>query len=551
MKQEILNLIKEKGILLDKDIYNLINEVEDTELAKKFINILEKATGQKMITGTTLNKNIEHVQEVTKDLPGEMKVLVEKTFYKLGLSLEVTKKIQIKNKQNPNLQYKIFYADTKNDKKIAVGDFVKHFRARYQQIQNILMQRPDVQNLVAINKIAPGERQSFNIIGIVTEKRKTINDNLIIKFEDLTGEISALVKKDSECAHLAEELLLDDIVSVRVSGNKDFLFIHDIIFPGAFKEKTLFDQDVHIGFISDIHVGSKNHLSSEFTNFINWTNSDHELAKKLKYLFIVGDNVDGVGVFPGQETKLNISNLKEQYISLANYLKQIPKNITIFMCPGQHDATRVPEPQPIIDKNYGAPLREIENLVLVPNPTMIKLLEKEKEFKVLMYHGASIHSFISEINELRLMKAHRCPAKAVKHMLKRRHLAPTHSSVVYVPNKDCDPLVIDETPDILCTGEVHRLDIERHNGVMIITGSCWQSQTDFEEKVGNIPDPCKVPIINLKTGELKILDFTLESTPKPVTENAQGPTKTPNTQEPAKTTAILQTKTPTIENIKK
>jgi len=109
------------------------------------------------------------------------------------------------------------------------------------------------------------------------------------------------------------------------------------------------------------------------------------------------------------------------------------------------------------------------------------------------------------------MKAHQCPAKAVKHMLKRRHLAPAHSSVVYVPNAERDPLVISEVPNILCTGEVHRLDIERHNGVLIITGSCWQSQTDFEEKIGNIPDPCKVPIFNLKTGEIKILDFGIHS----------------------------------------
>jgi DNA polymerase II small subunit len=71
-----------------------------------------------------------------------------------------------------------------------------------------------------------------------------------------------------------------------------------------------------------------------------------------------------------------------------------------------------------------------------------------------------------------------------------------------------DPLVIEEVPDVLCTGEVHRLDIENYNGTLIITGSCWQSQTDFEEKVGNIPDPSKVPLLNLKTRELKVLDFS-------------------------------------------
>jgi DNA polymerase II small subunit/DNA polymerase delta subunit B len=42
-----------------------------------------------------------------------------------------------------------------------------------------------------------------------------------------------------------------------------------------------------------------------------------------------------------------------------------------------------------------------------------------------------------------------------------------------------------------------------------MTGSCWQARTDFEEKVGNIPDPCKVPIFNVKTHELKVLDFSI------------------------------------------
>ena len=87
----------------------------------------------------------------------------------------------------------------------------------------------------------------------------------------------------------------------------------------------------------------------------------------------------------------------------------------------------------------------------------------------------------------------------------------THSSVVYIPSSERDPLVISEIPDVLCTGEVHRLDIENYNGILIITGSCWQGQTPFEERVGNIPDPAKVPVLNLKTRELKILDFGDES----------------------------------------
>jgi len=514
MKEEILDVVKEKGLLLEKDIFDLLDKVSDVDTAKNFLESLEKISGQKMITSTILTKNIEYVQNIVRDLPGETKSLVENVFVKLGLSLEIKKESEIRDKSKEEMveeksgkKYEVTYANTSNEKKLDVSDFVNHFRARYQHLQRILMNRQGLNNLTSINKIS-GNRQSITIIGIVTEKRITNNKNLIIKFEDLTGEISALSKFGTESFLKASELQLDDVVAIKASGNNEILFIYDIIYPDAILlEKTRFDEDICVGFLSDVHVGSSKHLGKEFEKFINWLNGENELAKKIKYIFLVGDNVDGVGVFPGQERTLEIRDLKEQYDLLASYLKKIPKRITIFMCPGQHDSVRVAEPQPVIDDHYGASLYGIDNLVLVTNPASIKLIEGDKEFKVLMYHGASIHSFINEIEELRLMKAHSCPAKAIRHMLKRRHLAPTHSSVVYIPNKDLDPLVISETPDVLCTGEMHRVDIESYNGILIVTGSCWQSQTDFEEKIGNIPDPCKVPILNLKTREIKVLDF--------------------------------------------
>jgi DNA polymerase II small subunit len=374
------------------------------------------------------------------------------------------------------------------------------------------MSRPDLQkNLVSINKIS-SDRASLSIIGIVTEKRITKNKNMILLLEDLTGEIGILVKFDrEELFKKAEELQLDDVVGIKASGNRDLLFVHDIIFPDiCLYEKTKFENEVCAAFLSDLHCGGNRHLKKSFQNFLNWVSSDDIVAKKVKYLFFTGDNVDGVGIFPNQEAVLELKSMKEQYELLVSYLKKIPKSITMFMCPGQHDAVRVAEPQPLISRKYAPELYNIDNLVLVTNPALVKLIEGEKEFKILMYHGASIHTFINEIKELRLAKAHKCPAKAVKYMLKRRHLAPMHGvspSIVYIPNAACDPLVISEVPDVLITGEMHRPDVDNYNGVLIITGSCWQAQTPYEEKIGTEPDPAKVPILNLKTRELKIYDF--------------------------------------------
>jgi DNA polymerase II small subunit len=93
-------------------------------------------------------------------------------------------------------------------------------------------------------------------------------------------------------------------------------------------------------------------------------------------------------------------------------------------------------------------------------------------------------------------------------MLKKRHLAPTHSLVTYTPLDKEDALLIKDVPDIIATGDLHRPEVSDYNGVLLIASSCWQARTPFEEKVGNNPDPCKVPIMNLKTREVKIIDFS-------------------------------------------
>ena len=86
-------------------------------------------------------------------------------------------------------------------------------------------------------------------------------------------------------------------------------------------------------------------------------------------------------------------------------------------------------------------------------------------------------------------------------------MAPSHGDMIYIPDSKSDPMLIKEVPDIITTGDLHKMDIDKYNGILIISNSCWQLMTAFEEKVGNKPDYCKVPLLNLKTGSIKILDF--------------------------------------------
>ena len=243
MNEELLKAIKERGLLLEKEIFDLVSSIPNASLAKEVLISLEKFSGQKIITKSVLNKNIEYVQKVINNFPGKDKSLVENIFVKFGLSFEIRKEsgvvdvakveeISLKvGEKKQKTDYQIFYSTIKNDKKLNVEDFVGNFRSRYQMLQKILMGRPELQNLTSINKISSGDRQNISIIGIVSGKRITKNKNLIIRFEDLTGEINALVKFDNEeIFRKAEELLLDDVVGIRASGNREILFIYDVIF---------------------------------------------------------------------------------------------------------------------------------------------------------------------------------------------------------------------------------------------------------------------------------------------------------------------------------
>jgi DNA polymerase II small subunit len=490
-KTEILKICMERGILLDREAYEALSHLDFGE----FNNILTKISNlnQKFVTKAFLNE----------------KIFQEKVEVKIGISLEISKYV--------DRNIKVIYSLANATKKIEPDDFVKHFRNRYNEIKKILMERKELDNLSSINKIS-GEKQKLSIIGMVYSKRVTKNKNIFIEIEDSTGRINVVVSKNkAEVYAKAKDVIMDDIIAITGSGSSEIIYANDIIYPDSFlHEKNYLGREENVAFISDIHVGSKMFLRDNFQRFIHWINGEvgdekqKEEALKVKYLLVTGDTIDGVGVFPNQEELLELKDIKEQYKTLAYYLGQIRKDVKIILCPGQHDSVRIAEPQPAIGRDYAEPLYELENLILVSNPAIIEIINEfgKKGIRFLMYHGASLIHYVNEIESLRMIKAHDTPSKVVREMLKRRHLATIHSSVTYIPTEAEDMLVIKEVPDVIVTADFHRADIDLYNNILIVCNSCWQSTTPFEEKVGNHPDPCKVPLLNLKTREIKILDFT-------------------------------------------
>ena len=515
-----INTFVKKGFLLDRESLDFLLKLDNAVLAEEILNKLNIITKSRVISKKTFNEHFNEIKSSLNFVEPEKKLIVMDFFnesQKIN-SLPAIKFEERDKNEKPNYtDLKILSSDVIPYRKIEVRDFVTHFKNRYNFFKDLLSGRKELDNLISINKI--GNTRSFSIIGLVSNKRITKNKNVILEVEDLTGKVNVLINQDKEqIIKKAKEVVMDDVIGLKCAGSGDFIYASDIIFGDAMViDKKKADEESYAIFISDIHFGSKLFLKEKFEKFLKWIRAEEiedevmrEKVKKIKYLFIVGDNVDGIGVYPGQEALLTHKDVKDQYVQLAEYLKLIPKHIKIIMCPGQHDAVRVPEPQPAIDEEFALELTKMNNLFLVSNPSLIEIdcAKGKRGFKVLIYHGASMHSWIDEIEDLRMGQANLNPSKVVKYMLKHRHLSPMHSGNVYVPGENEDSLAIKEIPDILVTGDMHRTDVDIYNNILIICCSCWQSITPFEEKVGNQPDPCKVPMLNLKTREMKILDFS-------------------------------------------
>ncbi len=508
-QREILKVCMSKGFLLDKEMLDLFSKLSD-DAAKEIVEILSVLEiGERVITKALFGKNIERIKRTLVD--GKNKTTIEKFFINFGYSKEeIEVRLGGKEEETQRGVVKLLSNPIINPRKVEVQDFVKHFRSRFELIKKILEER-GLENLSSIRRIG-NSRENYTVIGLVLEKRITKNKNLIFIIEDLTGSVSVLVNfNKKEVFEKAKDILEDDVVAFSVTGSKEILFANDVSFPDAFlSEKRRNEEEALVAFISDIHAGSVMFLENNFLKFVKWLNGEEgdkiqrEMAKKVRYLFINGDSVDGVGHFPGQEKWLNILDMKGQYKKVTELLKLIRKDIKIIFAPGNHDAVWVGEPQPIISEEWAGDLYKMGNVVMVPNPCMVEI---DGGFKILMYHGGSMHSMINDIEYLRVNYGCDAPAKVGVEILKRRHLAPTHGNVDYIPGEKEDELVIKYVPDILTTADLHRHEVGVHNNILIIATSCWQSKTPFQEKVGNHPDFCKVPIFNLKTREIKIMDF--------------------------------------------
>ncbi len=521
--QEILRFCLERGFLLDNEVLSLFDETNDVESVKLIIERIKDYTHQKIITKNLFNQNKDKVVQIFSGLPKENQQQLEKLKIKLGLSIEISKEFSAENnveKKEKNSEIngvKILSSFFNNHtKKLEVDDFTKYFRNRLNEMKKILQSNSSLKNLVSINKIS-GNRQGISIIGIVSGKSVTKNKNMLLEIEDLTGKIRVLINSNNPKVYeKAEEISLDSVLGFSGVGNREILFANDVVFPDSLlPERKRSPVEEYALFLGDLHFGSRLFLENELLKFIDYINGkvpNTPEVEKIKYLFLVGDIIAGVGVYPNQERDLILKDIEEQFIGLSQVLKKIRKDIKIIISPGNHDGVRLMEPQPLLNERYAWSIYDLKNVILTGNPAYVNIGSQDNfsGFDVLTYHGFSFPYYANTVSKFMKEKAMNFPDKIMAYLLKNRHLAPSHSSVQYYPSEE-DNLMIKKIPDIFVSGHSHKSAVSYYNNILTVSISSWEGKTSNQERMGNEPDFCKVPMLNLKTRTIKILDFEDEN----------------------------------------
>ena len=494
---EAIKLIKENNLtkkdLLELDVHEKIITAEQI---KVFIEFKKKTPTPEIkkqnMQDPPLNQNKEEetpLEESKKEILEENKTTtLQETNY--NTSVEIVKNYEFEPQER------------------SVRSFVEYFNARFDSFKKLLLKRPELKNVVSLNRFTKtSQDKDVCVIGMVKNIFVSKKNNLLFEIEDKTGTITVFVKDGSNIGET--HILLDEVVAFRGSVSKGYFFAETIIWPDIPLRSNIskVTDPISAVFLSDLHYGSDMFLTSIEQKFINWINSEDVLPKRVKYIFISGDVVDGIGIYPTQEEDLKITDVYKQYAAFEEFIEKVPKHIEIIICPGNHDAIRGAEPQPTFTPKHLPIITSFKNVHLTTNPSYIKIhnLNGQEGLMVLMYHGYSFTSLIDALPHLRLHGITQ-PQYVMKDVLKRRHLAPLYGATIAAPEKE-DGLVIEIVPDIFVTGDLHSHTADIYKGVNIISASTFQGQTAFMDRVGHIANPGKITVLDLDTRKYTILDF--------------------------------------------
>ncbi|MDG6977500.1 MAG: DNA-directed DNA polymerase II small subunit [Nitrososphaerota archaeon] len=384
----------------------------------------------------------------------------------------------------------------------AEDGFKRLFFDRYYHLLEIAKRRPDSKGVLSIESGKEARDKEHKIAGLVSSRNSKKGGGVELVIDDPTGSVR-LYCSDA-VAEAALAMPLDSLVVAEVShGKNGQLYARELVLPDIPARKAFgSSRRVYAVLLSDLHIGSKLFLAEDFKRFLAWLNGkmgDQAIVDRMRYVVVAGDVVDGVGVYPGQESQLSERNLRGQYALAGEYLKQIPKHMKLLIAPGNHDPVRQALPQPAVAPDVAGPLYELTNAVHLGGPANVKL----DGVNFLIYHGRSLDDIIATVPELTYDR----PVDAMEVLLKARHLAPTYGKRTALSPELRDMMVIDPVPDVFHAGHVHTLDIGNYRGTLVVNSGTFQAQTPFQANMGLEPISSIVPILDLSTLEIEKRNF--------------------------------------------
>jgi len=475
-KREILLFCKENGFFLDRGMLEYFSELDEVLIRKIIEKLKSFGISEKILSLRVFEK---YKSRLSNLIGG-----------KVDSGIEILKEFS-------------------ESSGVEMKDFGEYFKSRFDKIRDILL-RKNLDNLTSIRRLG-SENGVFCIIGIVYDKRITKNKNLLIEIEDLTGRAAILVNRENkQLFKQAQTIMLDDVLAFKCSGSVKMLFANEFIYPDMkLENENHGNEDNYVAFISDLHIGSRDFLEDNFDRFIDWLNGNigdnrsQKIASKIKYLILAGDLVDGIGVYPEQEKQLLIKSGKRQYEKLANILGKIRKDLEIIVLPGLHDLVWLGEPMLKIDRKWAGSLEDFSNIKMTSNPVFLEI----GGLKILTYYGSGF-----KVLKNMFPKGEELDFEGLsKEILKRRCLNSIYGIGDIIPGKKGDDLILDENIDVLCVGGLHKSSVFEREGILGISTSCWKKKGNFEIDRDVQTDECRVPILNLKNKEVKVLDFSGEN----------------------------------------
>jgi len=481
LAKRIVNEATRRGYTLTRKALTLLESSEDPiKTLEKAINLLTNhGAGSRIIDEKVLREvsevevEPEPVEELVEEIP-EPPIEIDERFLK---------------------EYRITGS---------FEEFQKYFRSRYEKLASALRERlGGVVDLRTALRLREG--QEAYVIAMLSDRRES-EKAWMLRVDDPSAEARIIVPKTSEAGEAAEKSLMDSVLGIRVVKRGNSLIAREIVFPDVAQEETKkLDLAANVCMISDIHVGSNKFRDDLFESFLDWINRARDPeVKRIKFLVVAGDLVDGVGVYPHQQAELELTSIKDQLRMLSKLLAEVPERIKIIVAPGNHDPVQKPLPQPPLSGEYRKILEQSgRRMIFVGNPAWISLGGR----RILVYHGQGLDDVLQLVPGFSHSTLRENIGRALELLLKHRHLAPIYGENTPVLPLNEDLLVIDKTPDIIHVGHVHVAYAGSYRGIRLLNTGTWQEQTSFQRNIGLEPTVGVAAVVNLGDLSIRVKKF--------------------------------------------